>query len=125
MKISLNFQHILYPHLYPHPHHRTLGHDGTPISVSPISLNQSGAYQRLLSTVIPPFLTVLLQATRGNKAHAARLAGFDRSTLARKLQHYQMGVEKRVCLLPSSLATAPSITTDTTAVSLHHKEIIT
>ena len=84
MNINLNLQHILYPQMYPHPRH----------------LHSSGAYQRLLMEIIPSFLTALLAATRGNKAHAARLAGFDRSTLERKLSQYHMVVEKQLRVLP-------------------------
>lgn len=87
MKIILDLQQILYPH----PRH-----------LSPSNPLRRGAYQRLLAVVLPPFLKALLEATQSNKAHAARIAGFNRSTLDAKLKHYQIVLEKRVCLVSPS-----------------------
>ncbi len=81
MKITLDFQPILYPH----PRH-----------LSPSDPLRQGAYQRLLAVVIPPFLQALLLASAGNKAHAARLAGFNRSTLDRKLKQYDLVLQKQL-----------------------------
>ncbi len=81
MKITLDLQQILYPH----PHH-----------LSPSDPLRQGAYQRLLAVVIPPFLQALLVASAGNKAHAARLAGFNRSTLDSKLKQYHLVLQKQL-----------------------------
>jgi len=83
MRITLDLQQILYPH----PRH-----------LSPTDPLRQGAYQRLLDVVIPPFLKALLEETQSNKAHAARIAGFNRSTLEVKLKQYQVILEKRVHL---------------------------
>jgi len=81
MKITLDLQQILYPH----PRH---------LSVSdPL---RQGAYQRLLAAVMPSFLQALLEASRSNKAHAARLAGFNRSTLDSKLKQYHLVLKKQL-----------------------------
>ena len=85
--ITLDLQQILYPN----PH--------AIASTAPL---RHGAYPRLLATVMPPFLIDLLAQTHGNKAHAARLAGFNRSTLDTKLKQYGVSVHKQVRLLPSS-----------------------
>ncbi len=57
---------------------------------------QSNAYQTLKQHFEPAFFTALLKHTQGNKSAAARLAGMDTGTLARKLQHYCIRVEKKV-----------------------------
>ncbi len=79
MKITLDLQQLL---LQSHPQH------------SP----QYGAYQSLLSYVIPPFIKLLLEHTHGNKSAAARLAGISRATLDRRIKHYNIILEKTVSL---------------------------
>ena len=81
MKITLDLQQILYPH----PRH-----------LSPVEPLRQGAYQRLLAAVMPLFLQALLTESRNNKAHAARLAGFNRSTLERKLRQYHLVLQKQL-----------------------------
>ena len=86
------------------PHHQT----SPSVPASNITLNLSqlvqthsekdGVYHALLQRIIPPFIKALLEYTQGNKAAAARLAGFNRATLDRKIKHYNIVVEKRVSL---------------------------
>ena len=90
MRITLDLQQILYPH----PRH-----------LAPTDPLRQGAYQRLLAAVVPSFLQALLLASRNNKAHAARLAGFDRSTLERKLTQHHLVLQKQLVHSPS-LATS-------------------
>jgi DNA-binding protein Fis len=86
-KITLDLQQILYP---------------DPQSLSPTEPLRNGAYQRLLAMIMPAFLMALLEETHSNKAHAARLAGFNRSTLDSKLKQYRVVLHKQVRLLPAS-----------------------
>jgi len=87
MKMMLDLQLILYPN----PRHLS-GDD-------PL---RHGAYARLLRTIMPSFLQALLRASGGNKAHAARLAGFNRSTLERKLTLYRLVLQKQLVQQPSA-----------------------
>jgi DNA-binding protein Fis len=57
---------------------------------------QPHAYESLKQHFEPAFFTALLKYTQGNKSAAARLAGMDSGTLARKLQYYGIRVEKKV-----------------------------
>jgi len=61
--------------------------------------HHKGAYKGLLSMIIPPFIKLLLEHTQGNKSAAARLAGFSRATLDRKIKHYHIVLEKKVHLI--------------------------
>ena len=61
-------------------------------------VHPQGTYQILLAQVIPPFIKLLLEHTNGNKSAAARLAGFNRSTLDKKIKHYDIVLEKKVHL---------------------------
>lgn len=61
-----------------------------------ISEGQSGAYQRLLALIEPAFLQYLLAFTQANKAHAARIAGINISTLDRKLKRYHLVINKQI-----------------------------
>jgi DNA-binding protein Fis len=45
---------------------------------------------------MPLFLQALLTESRNNKAHSARLAGFNRSTLERKLSQYHLVLQKQL-----------------------------
>ena len=78
MKVTLDLKAIIHAHSNP-PRHR-------------------GAYHALLQHIIPSFLKLLLEHTDGNKSAAARIAGLNRSTLNRKIQHYNMRLETKVCL---------------------------
>ena len=60
--------------------------------------DNKGAYKALLSHVIPPFIKLLLEHTDGNKSAAARLAGFNRATLNKKIKHYDIVLEKNIYL---------------------------
>ena len=58
-----------------------------------------GAYHRLLSKIIPPFIKVLLEQTQGNKSAAARIAGLNRATLDTYIKRYHIVIEQKVRLL--------------------------
>ena len=58
------------------------------------STSHQGAYQRLLMQIEPAFLHCLLEFTHSNKAHAARVAGINISTLERKPNRYGIVVNK-------------------------------
>jgi len=55
-----------------------------------------GAYSHLLAQIEPAFLQSLLAFTHNNKSRAARVAGINISTLERKLNRYNMVVNKVV-----------------------------
>lgn len=59
---------------------------------------QQGAYHALFQHIVPPFFKLLLEQTNGNKSTAARIAGLNRSTLNRKISHYQICLETKVSL---------------------------
>jgi len=59
-----------------------------------------GTYHALLQHIVPSFFKLLLEQTRGNKSAAARIAGLNRSTLNRKIAHYQIRLETKVHLNP-------------------------
>jgi DNA-binding protein Fis len=53
---------------------------------------QCNAYQEIKERFEPDFLKQLLAYTDNNKSHASRVAGFNLSTLNRKLQQYGLSV---------------------------------
>lgn len=48
-------------------------------------------YAMVLREVERPMLEVVLEHTGGNQTHSARLLGMSRSTLRKKLAHYDIG----------------------------------
>jgi Fis family transcriptional regulator len=49
-----------------------------------------GLYQLVLAEVERPLLESVMQHARGNQSHAADYLGISRSTLRKKLKHYQI-----------------------------------
>jgi Fis family transcriptional regulator len=47
-------------------------------------------YQLMLAEMERPLLEKVMQHTGGNQTHAAKLLGLNRSTLRKKLQHYDL-----------------------------------
>ncbi len=47
-------------------------------------------YQVVMGEVEPPLLETLLDYTHGNQTRAARLLGLSRSTLRKKMAHYEI-----------------------------------
>ena len=47
-------------------------------------------YRMVLNEVEPPLLQTVLKYTRGNQSKAAEILGMDRSTLRKKLKHYEL-----------------------------------
>jgi len=68
------------------------------IQSNPNPPRHRGAYHALLQHIVPSFLKLLLEHTHGNKSAAARIAGLNRSTLDRKISHYQIRLETKVHL---------------------------
>lgn len=62
-----------------------------PVSVAP---EASSHDRRPIAEVEKEHIVRTLRAVRGNKAAAARILGFDRKTLYRKLRHYELAQER-------------------------------
>lgn len=57
--------------------------------------NNKGIYALLISECEKPIFKLALQETNGNQVKAARLLGVNRNTLRKKIQEFQIKVEKK------------------------------